>query len=60
LRIGPALDTLESLIANGESATFDFIFIDADKLNNPKYYEKALVLVRKGGLIAIDNVLWHG
>ena len=60
LRVGPALDTLDRMIASGESATFDFAFIDADKSNYANYYERALRLVRQGGLVAIDNVLWHG
>jgi len=60
LRIAPTLQTLDALIAGGESGTFDFAFIDADKANYSNYYERALVLVRRGGLIVIDNVLWHG
>jgi caffeoyl-CoA O-methyltransferase len=60
LRIAPALETLDALIAGGESGTFDFAFIDADKKNYANYYERALTLVRRGGLIVIDNVLWHG
>src|SRR5262245_10515540 len=60
LRIAPALQTLDGLIADGHAGEFDFAFIDADKGNYPNYYERALTLVRRGGLIAIDNVLWDG
>jgi len=60
LRIAPALDTLRQLIADGQSETFDFAFIDADKENYQAYYECCLQLVRRGGLIAVDNVLWSG
>ncbi len=60
LRIAPALETLDQLIAEGQSNSFDFAFIDADKSNYDNYYEKALWLVKPGGLIAIDNVLWGG
>jgi predicted O-methyltransferase YrrM len=60
LHIAPALETLDQLLANGEANTFDFAFIDADKSNYPGYYDRALQLVRPGGLIAVDNVLWSG
>ena len=60
LRIGPAVATLDELIAQGQSGTFDFAFIDADKSNYDNYYERALKLVRQGGLIGIDNTLWNG
>jgi len=60
LRLAPALDTMESLLADEQDETFDFVFIDADKENYLAYYETALELVRPGGLIAVDNVLWGG
>jgi caffeoyl-CoA O-methyltransferase len=59
LRLGPALETLDRLLDEGQENSFDFAFIDADKTNYAAYFERALVLVRQGGLIAIDNVLWH-
>src|SRR6476619_4168604 len=60
LRIAPATETLDRLIANGEEDAFDFAFIDADKVGYDDYYERLLRLVRPGGLIAVDNTLWHG
>ena len=60
LRIAPALETLEKLIIEGEAESFDLAFIDADKRNYENYYERVLTLLRPGGLILIDNVLWSG
>lgn len=59
LKLGPALATLDALLA-GSKGKFDLAFIDADKENYRNYYERCLKLVRRGGLIAIDNTLWYG
>lgn len=60
MKIRPATESLQALVSAGESNSFDFAFIDADKSNYDAYYELALKLVRQGGLIAVDNVLWDG
>ena len=60
LVIAPALQTLDARLAAGEAGAYDFAFIDADKANYDRYYERCLTLLRPGGLIALDNMLWSG
>ena len=60
LHVAPAAATLDQLLADGEEATYDFAFVDADKTGYDGYYERLLRLVRPGGLIALDNTLWGG
>lgn len=60
LRIGPAADTLQAMVDAGESGTFDMAFIDADKTGYRTYYELCLTLLRSGGIVLVDNVLWGG
>lgn len=60
VKLGPAVETLDGLVASGARESVDLAFIDADKVNYPSYFERCLTLVRPNGLIAIDNVLWSG
>ncbi len=60
LRLAPALETLDALLAQGGEGQFDLAFIDADKTNYTRYFERCLTLVRPGGLILFDNTLWGG
>ncbi len=60
LRLAPALETLDALIAEGGAGAYDFAFVDAEKTEYADYYERLLTLLRPGGLILIDNVLWSG
>ena len=60
LRLGPAADSLRALLAEGQAGSFDFAFVDADKTGYAEYYELAFELLRPGGLLAFDNVLWGG
>jgi predicted O-methyltransferase YrrM len=60
LRLGPAADSLRTLLEEGQEGQIDFMFIDADKTGYETYFELGLKLLRPGGLIAVDNVLWNG
>jgi O-methyltransferase len=60
LRLGPALATLDGLLADGEGGSIDFVFVDADKSEYPAYYDRLIQLVRPGGIMLWDNVFWGG
>ena len=60
LRLAPAIETLDALIAEGGTGAYDFAFVDAEKSEYADYYERLLTLLRPGGLILVDNVLWSG
>lgn len=60
LRLAPAVETMEAMLANGEEGSFDVVFIDADKGNYCNYFELGLQLLRTGGLMLVDNTLWKG
>ncbi len=60
VRLGPALGTLDALLADGRAGTFDYAFVDADKSEYPAYYDRVFELVRPGGIMLWDNVLWGG
>ena len=60
LRIAPGLESLDKILNDGQEGTFDFAYIDADKTNYPHYVEKLIKLLRPGGFIMVDNILWNG
>ena len=60
LRLGPAAESMQAMLDEGQAGSFDFLFIDADKTGYARYYELGLELLRPGGLVAVDNVLWDG
>jgi caffeoyl-CoA O-methyltransferase len=60
IRVAPAVETLDRMLEEGLAGRFDFAFIDADKVGYSAYWERCLVLVRRGGLVVVDNVLWDG